>query len=257
MSKHRYAGPDAILFKERETVWRQTIPADTLVGIRLDGKAFHTFTRQFAKPYDLTFMDTMDKTGIYLLDRLFTSALFGYVQSDEITLFFTDKTSVEAELPFAGKVEKILTTAASTASIGFLRTLPEVTGDPIFDARIFTLNSNDELIAYLDWRRMDARKNSITMATEHVHGPKKIQGIPARERLALLDGTDYKTLPDGFFYGRMLSRETYTDQITWTHKKTGKTLEQDVTRTRWISTPAIRDTTQQVVTEALTRLIRD
>ena len=253
MSKNHLADPSATLFKERELQWRTVLPENSLVGVRLDGKAFHTFTRQFAKPYDIMFMDAMDKTGMFVLDNLITGALFGYVQSDEITLFFTDKSAPEAQLLYAGKVEKILSTSASTASVGFLRAMPEVNGLPVFDARVFLIESAEELARYLDWRRMDARKNAITMASEHVAGAKRLDAVPTRERLALLAGTEWETLPEGFLYGRLLTREVFEETVTWTHKRTGEVHTQPATRSRWVSAPAVREATAQVVADAATK----
>jgi tRNA(His) guanylyltransferase len=38
--------------------------------MRLDGKAFHTYTTRFKKPFDHTLIDTMDKTAIYLCSKI-------------------------------------------------------------------------------------------------------------------------------------------------------------------------------------------
>jgi len=45
---------------------RVYIPRRTHTIIRLDGKAFHSLTKGFERPYDLDFMDLMDKTARYL-----------------------------------------------------------------------------------------------------------------------------------------------------------------------------------------------
>ena len=42
----------------------------TPVIIRLDGKAFHTFTRHLKKPYDKVFHDTMNDTLKYLCENI-------------------------------------------------------------------------------------------------------------------------------------------------------------------------------------------
>lgn len=55
------------------------------VAIRIDGKAFHTFTRGFEKPFDRALMKAMQLTMEYLCKHI-QGCVFGYTQSDEITL---------------------------------------------------------------------------------------------------------------------------------------------------------------------------
>ncbi len=51
---------------------------------RLDGRAFHTFTRDLRRPYDEGMSVSMIETARYLVQEM--QALVGYTQSDEITL---------------------------------------------------------------------------------------------------------------------------------------------------------------------------
>ena len=57
--------------------------------IRVDGKAFHTFTRGMEKPFDRILMTTMQNTMKYLCENI-QGCVFGYTQSDEITLILVD-----------------------------------------------------------------------------------------------------------------------------------------------------------------------
>ena len=59
------------------------------VAIRIDGKAFHTFTRGFRKPFDYTLIKTMQETTKYLCENI-QGCVFGFTQSDEITLILVD-----------------------------------------------------------------------------------------------------------------------------------------------------------------------
>jgi tRNA(His) guanylyltransferase len=226
-------------FKEREKLMRSKLPVATFTGIRLDGKAFHTFTKQFAEPYDLDFMAAMDSTAMFILENLLTEALFAYVQSDEITIIFSDELAGHGQRIFDGKIEKILSTSASAATGGFMRAKPEANGVPIFDARLFQLHDLDELKEYLDWRRLDARKNSISMAAETLHSPKELHGMSTRQRLESLQGTTLERLPDGFMWGRLIARDSYSDSVSYIHGKAGEIKIADVIRTRWVSNPAI------------------
>ena len=55
------------------------------VAIRINGKAFHTFTRGFQKPFDNVLIKTMQETTKYLCENI-QNCIFGFRQSDEITL---------------------------------------------------------------------------------------------------------------------------------------------------------------------------
>ena len=59
------------------------------VTIRIDGKAFHTFTRGFQKPFDEVLIEAMQKTMKYLCENI-QGCVLGYTQSDEITLILVD-----------------------------------------------------------------------------------------------------------------------------------------------------------------------
>lgn len=59
------------------------------VAIRIDGKAFHSFTHNFHRPFDGVLMESMRQTMQYLCENI-QGCVFGYCQSDEITLILID-----------------------------------------------------------------------------------------------------------------------------------------------------------------------
>ena len=61
----------------------------TPVAIRIDGKAFHTFTRGFQRPFDDILIQSMEETMLYLCKNI-QGCVLGYHQSDEITLILVD-----------------------------------------------------------------------------------------------------------------------------------------------------------------------
>ena len=61
----------------------------TPVIIRLDGKAFHTYTRGLDKPFDEGLIEDMQQAAIYLCQNI-QGAKCAYVQSDEISILVTD-----------------------------------------------------------------------------------------------------------------------------------------------------------------------
>ena len=61
----------------------------TPVIIRIDGRAFHTFTRGFKKPFDEILIKSMQETMKYLCENI-QGCVLGYTQSDEISLLLID-----------------------------------------------------------------------------------------------------------------------------------------------------------------------
>lgn len=90
----------------------------TPVIIRLDGKAFHTFTRGMKKPYDEIFHNTMNATMKYLCENI-QGCKLGYTQSDEITLLLTDYDTLTTDAWFDYNVQKICSVSASMATMAF------------------------------------------------------------------------------------------------------------------------------------------
>jgi len=234
-------------FKSLESDFRSRLPAQSIIGIRLDGKSFHTFTKQYNRPFDEGFMNTMDQTAISLMNNLITGAMFGYVQSDEITIFFTDKWGPKNQFLFDGKIEKILSTSASLATGAFLKSEPNCQGIPVFDARIFRLQDLEEVQEYMDWRRLDARKNAITMAAESLFSHKELLNVSTSKRTELLIGTEFEKLPETFFNGRLIVRKPFEQTVEYLNKKNGEIEKVEVVRNKMVSVAALRDTTESTV----------
>ena len=159
------------------------------VAIRLDGKAFHTFTRGFQKPFDFVLMDTMQQTMKYLCENI-QGCVLGYTQSDEITLILVDYKKLNSAAWFDYEVQKMCSIAASMATMAFNRFFMYEyeefnrwvnEGNPtdedrrlndiyynamckgaMFDARCFNI-PKEEVTNLIYWRQLDATRNSIQM----------------------------------------------------------------------------------------------
>jgi tRNA(His) guanylyltransferase len=88
------------------------------VIIRIDGKAFHTFTRGMLKPFDDILINTMQSTTKYLCEHI-QGCKLGYTQSDEISLLITDYDTLETNAWFDYEVQKMSSIAASMATMAF------------------------------------------------------------------------------------------------------------------------------------------
>lgn len=195
------------------------------VVVRLDGHCFHTYTKEFKRPYDERIVDAMVLTSIDLLDRF--QALTAYTESDEISLIFAPGTEESVVLPFTGRVQKIVSVVAGYASARFnfhmlqqsfhkdesaLRDLVE-RSEAHFDARVFAVPSLERLIAYMRWRAvMDCRRNSINMLAHCYFPQDKLHRVDARTCVAMLKeqkGVNWEDTPAFFRYGSFVKKEEY------------------------------------------------
>lgn len=88
------------------------------VIIRIDGKAFHTFTKKFDKPFDDILIKTMQDTMKYLCENM-ENCVLGYVQSDEISLLLIDYKKLDTAALFDYEVQKLCSISASMATLAF------------------------------------------------------------------------------------------------------------------------------------------
>jgi tRNA(His) 5'-end guanylyltransferase len=128
--------------------------------IRVDGKAFHTFTKNFIKPFDNKLMEAMINSALYVAKNM-QGFKIAYVQSDEVTFLLTDYDSIETEGWFDYKLTKVISTSAALMSVIFNNYI--VTDKlPTFDSRAFTVPKDDVINAFL-WRAKDWERNSLQM----------------------------------------------------------------------------------------------
>ena len=148
--------------KGYENCWRTYLPRRMPMIIRVDGRAFHTLTKGFEKPWDPQIWRAMAHAAIGLMQKVQGSKL-AYSQSDEISILATDYDKLTSEPWFGKNIQKIVSVAASIAGREFNRLLRDETGKNFaatFDARVFVL-PKEEVCNYFIWRQQDAVRNSI------------------------------------------------------------------------------------------------
>lgn len=96
--------------------------------IRLDGKAFHTFTKGMEKPFDPVLTQAMQETMKYLCENI-QGCVLGYTQSDEITLVLTDYATIQTDAWFGYNVQKMCSVSASMATMAFNREFERIAED--------------------------------------------------------------------------------------------------------------------------------
>ena len=119
------------------------------VAIRIDGKAFHTFTRGFIKPYDWFLIRAMQQTTKYLCENI-QGCVFGYTQSDEISLILVDYAKLESCAWFDNEVQKICSITASMATMAFNKIWHEQLdiANEIDDKMYRGINTDDDIEAF-------------------------------------------------------------------------------------------------------------
>ena len=152
----------------------------TPVVIRLDGRAFHTFTKGFDRPFDQTLIKAMQMTTKDLVKNI-QGCKLGYTQSDEISLLLTDYDKLDTQAWFDYNLQKIISISSSMATLYFNRNLRALGVDEskldlaMFDSRAFNI-PKEEVCNYFIWRQQDCSKNSITMLAQSKFSHKELQG---------------------------------------------------------------------------------
>lgn len=241
MSDHTALGDR---MKSYEAATKTVLPPRSFSVIRADIRAAHSLLRHAARPFDFDFMADMDATAVALCMEI-QGAVFGYVQSDEISVLVCDFTSPNSQPWFGGVVQKQVSIAAATASVVFSGERRNrsngFTWPGTFDARVFTLPNEVEVASCFIWRQRDAVRNSIAMAAQAKFSPRQLYGVDTtRMRQMLLDehGIDWGAYPDGAKRGRVVVKASGEREVTFTHKRTGAVETVKAVRSWWEAQPA-------------------
>jgi len=209
---------------ENRTYLEKKVP----VIIRLDGKAFHTFTKGLKKPFDMDMMKSMWEATKFLCENV-QGCKLGYVQSDEISLLLTDYANENSDAWFGYNVEKMVSIAASMCAVKFNRSFSEYVtlnsmlsgdetnlryakcGTAFFDARAFNL-PQDEVNNYFYWRESDCSRNSIQMVAQANFSHKELQGLGCnqlKEKLIQDKNINWDNMPISKKLGVCIIKENY------------------------------------------------
>lgn len=184
--------------KQYEAVPKNFLMRKNPVIIRLDGKAFHTFTRGFEKPFDEIIEKAMTETMLYLCKNV-QGCVLGYTQSDEITLVLCDYQKIDTDAWFEYNVQKMVSISAAMATFKFNEVLRDTCWKifdeagcnftkevellvkksekgAFFDARAFSVPRH-EVVNCLIWRQQDATRNSIQALAQSLYSHNELQGI--------------------------------------------------------------------------------
>ena len=205
-----------------EDRYRYMLPRRTYTLLRLDGKSFHTYTKNLKKPFDNDLFEDIDKAIIAMLPEI-QGAVFAYTQSDEISILLTDFATPNTDAWFDGNLQKMCSVSASiiTAEFNMLRVLRSqgsyfhpnnLPTSAYFDARVFTIPDRIEVMNYLVWRNQDCARNSVSMVAQSLFSHKELHGKNTKDKHDMMHekgvnwATDYT---DGQKNGRLIVKEEY------------------------------------------------
>ena len=228
----------------------------TPVIIRIDGKAFHSFTKGFKRPFDDVLIESMQQTMKYLCENI-QGCVLGYHQSDEISLVLIDYQKLTSDAWFDYEVQKICSVAASMATMAFNKIFEQncieyssvipntelgreivstysrsLEKGAMFDARCFNI-PKEEVTNYIYWRQLDATRNSIQMVGQANFSHKELHGKSCnqiQDMLMIQKGINWNDFPVYQKRGSCCVKESYStvDLSTYTGSIDA------ITRTRWI-----------------------
>lgn len=202
-----------IRMKNYEKVTDQKLIRRMPVLIRIDGRAFHTFTKGFNKPFDDILINAMKETTKYLCENV-QNCVLGYTQSDEISLLLVDYKELDTQPWFDNRIQKIVSNTAALATdkfkeafinniekfgcenipdwdmggtnewltdqqeqdLNYIQTLCNAIENKYkgFDARCWNI-PKDEVTNYFYWRQQDCIRNSIQMVGQANFSHKELQ----------------------------------------------------------------------------------
>jgi len=210
--------------------------------IRIDGKAFHTFTKGFCKPLDMILTQTMWDTAKYLCENVMGCKI-AYTQSDEISLLLTDYDSLATQAWFDKNIQKMVSVSSSMATMAFNKnffsnvmdkwdeeiiTLEEREhyqkrfNNAMFDSRVYNIPKEEVCNSFI-WRQQDATRNAIEAVGQANFSHKQLQNKTCnhiQEMLFQEKGINFNDLPTYQKRGACIVKEKYDKEGTM--------------RTRWV-----------------------
>lgn len=232
--------------KDYESISKSKLMKRCPVICRIDGKAHHSFCKNFIKPFDEIYLKSMQETAKYLCENL-QGVVMSYQQSDEITLVFVDYKGLNTSPYFDYEVQKLCSIIASMATMAFnklfrknvdafifenyddqyeadyITTLEKaVERGAMFDARVFNI-PKEEVTNLIYWRQLDSTRNSIQMVGQAHFSHKELHEKTCnmiQDMLMTQKGINWNDFPTHLKRGSCCIKETYNVNL--------------VERTRWI-----------------------
>jgi len=145
--------------KKYESVSNHKLTQKVPVILRVDGKAFHTFTKNATKPFDINLIESMVRSAEEVAKEMMGFVL-AYHQSDEVTFYINNNQKLESEAWFDNKISKLVSITASlfTSKFNYIYG----SNNAVFDCRAFNVPYTEVPNVFI-WRQRDWERNSVHM----------------------------------------------------------------------------------------------
>lgn len=200
--------------KRYEAVSKPLLSRRTPVIVRIDGKAFHTFTRGCEKPFDKQLVKAMAYATAKTAQNMQGFKL-AYVQSDEATFLLSDYDTLETGAWFDNEVNKIVSITASMFTAYFNEWLNQnhnstktLQGLAFFDARAFNVPHDDYPNVFI-WRQRDWERNSIQMLARSLYSQNQLNGknVTELQEMIKAKGKDWESLDLPYKWGTFIKTD--------------------------------------------------
>ena len=208
------------------------------IYLRIDGKNFSKMVKKWKlqQPLDTDFSTAMIGTTRILCTQA-QGSVFGYTQSDEITIFLMPQND-KSEVWFNGRREKLVSISASmvTSVFNFLNnkdamergvSIYDLKDQASFDCRARNIDK-EMILSYLIWRVRDSYKNAVTKISRSQFSHRQLNGIDTKtkEEMMAERGFPISDYPNHMLYGTFF----YKVQETLYNDET----DIDYLRNRWV-----------------------
>jgi len=221
-----------------ETASDHCVLPEVYMVARLDGRGFTRLTKEvhrFEAPFDERFRDHMVATAEHLMTACGFRVVYGYTQSDEISLLFA-----RDEDSFGRKTRKLNSVLAGEASAFFALRLG---AHAAFDCRVCELPNRELVRDYFRWRNEDAHRNALSA---HAYWALRKEGKTVGQATSALDGATVADKNELLFQRGI----NFNDLPGWQKRGIGLFWKQ-------VTIDAVNPKTGEAVTAVRRRLVRE
>lgn len=216
--------------KDYEFVSDYRLTKKTPVIARIDGRAFHTYTKGIEKPFDETMQEAMNFVCRKLVEEV-QGCKLAYTQSDEINLLLIDWDKVTTDSFFDYRVQKMSSILSAMTTMYFNKHIVErvlywkqgtsesatylfkmwvkKAGNAMFDARVYNIPEKD-VCNYFIWRQEDASRNSIQSLGRSKFSHREMMGLSndqVQDKLFTECGINWNFMPTRWKRGFAVYRD--------------------------------------------------
>lgn len=187
--------------KRYEEAYKHNLTPRSCLFIRVDGKAFHSFTKGMDRPFDQDLISSMVYAACQTAQYQMQGCIAAYIQSDECTFMLTDFKDLETQGWFDYELNKVVSISASAFTYYFNEMLSKLgkvgRGPALFDSRAFIVPYDDAPNVFI-WRQRDWQRNSVQMLARQHFSPKEMHRKSVTELHVMLmgKGVTWANLPE-------------------------------------------------------------